>query len=356
MISAKKLFLKLIGPLIGVILFVGTLYLLLFSFDKQESKKITQATLGRDKKITIHSDSFLFSKYRIFGAAPNSKVSFRLTYDGKEIYDQVYQSNEVLMRIPLAEAQKKEKHIIFGGCSFTWGEGMKPHETFAWIVQHHFKNVNAYNIGFPGGGLNLQLKYHELFDYRKVVQEETGYFVYTFFPDQLNRFYARYSFLSWADENYPHYEIVKGRPVDKGAIKDQAIYKKFMMFRKSGIEKSAIKTQNSDEWSDQELNDFALSIKELSRLYNEKFPLGELIFIIHPKDKFSNRNRLTEFLTRLKIKVLEPITEFDLYLKSQNKGITQMQIPFDGHPNQEFNRFFGNWLAKELRKVDQNLK
>jgi hypothetical protein len=351
----KNILSKLIGVLIGLLLFVGTLYLLLILFEKHEQKKVLKASQSLQKVFSVLSDYQVFYDHAIFGSAPHSEVNYKLTYNNELIFDQTYFSNEFLMRVPLAHKEKRKFHAIFAGCSFTWGEGLEPKETFPWIFQESFKNVNAYNLGFIGGGLGLSLRYDELFDYKKGVKEDEGIFVYTFFFDHLDRFLATFRYLAWADQRQPYYEVEKNRPVFKGKIGDQPIYKKFMMLRESGLEKSAITTQSTDGWSDKELRDFALSVKELARNYKIKYPKGKFYFVIHPKDDFKDGERLIKELVLTKIKVLDPTKEYRLMLQDAKKTTSDMQFP-DGHPNALFNRFFGPWLAAIIKKDIENLK
>ena len=349
---------KMGGVLAGLAIFVVTLGALFYLFERHENSKKNETAAPVRKTIFLDHGTDFKTYVDAFLKAPEAVMQVVLSKGNHVIYDQVYKTDKNLLRVPLPENESASIHAIFAGCSYTWGEGLKDEETLPWFFQTNAKNVQAYNLGFPGGGVNTLLRYTELFDLKNITNKKNGFFIYTFMSNHFDRFFARYNFLSWAMKDMPYYEIEGKRPVYKGKIKGHSAYKKFHTARKAGLEHTLLRTQKTEEWSEREISDFTLAVKELERRYHDKFPQGQFVFIFHPDGGFGGDIRVAfkQQLDKLKIKYYDFDQTFYDFLKESNLTQMDMKIPDDGHPNQRMNKYLARILLETLKRDYQNLK
>ena len=124
------------------------------------------------------------------------------------IYNICFSSDSFSRRIPddafmekyLMNPTHPNKHAMFFGCSFTFGEGLMYASTFPSLFESLNADYKSYNYGVPGYGPH---QIALLFDKQintineEAVPEEKGFALYTYIDDHLNRVYGRNIYLRW---------------------------------------------------------------------------------------------------------------------------------------------------------------
>ncbi len=346
--------LKLSGSIfIALILFTGTIYLLLRFFPVTSFSEQPVALKRHIRGIKVHDGEL----NQVFYTSPNLELDIELTLGKETIYRQSYKADENLLRIPLRKMTGAKAHAFFAGCSFVWGEGITEKETLPAQFQDLVPSYQAYNLGFPGGGLHSHLRYTELFPLSKVIKERKGIYFYTFITHHLDRFFGRYNFAAIEPVKVPHYRVEAEKLVFKGEFKEQPFFKRFKAAKKLGMADALIRTQNPLSWSDEELREFATGVKFLKERYLAQFPEGKFIFVFHPLARIPEIVAvLKRHLTGLKIAFLDPASEFERL--RLNKGFlnSDLSIPYDRHPTGKGNLLLAESLAEALKMADQSSK
>ncbi len=339
------------GILGSVLLFVGTLYLLLRFFavpsiaqQPAPLKKIIRGVKVRDQVL-----------HQTFYSSPNLELEVELIRGTQTVYRQSYKTDEHLLRIPLRKMPDARAHAFFAGCSFVWGEGVKEEETLPARFQDLAPNYQAYNLGLSAGGLHSHLRYLELFPLKKVIKEAEGIYFYVFITHHLDRFFGRYNFVNIGPKDVPHYRIESGQLVNKGKFKEQPFYERFKEAEKLGLADALIRTQDPLIWSDDELREFALGIKFLKERYLEQFPKGEFFFVFHPLALIPTiATPLKRHLSEFKISVVDPLETFERFRGKAGLLRSELAIPDDHHPTAKGHLLFAQALVEDLRKGDQS--
>lgn len=273
-----------------------------------------------------------FSVHRIVGKSVD-----------KTYFDHIYVADEFNMRVPIKKVPDATHHSIFAGCSFAYGTGIEVNETLAANYQEKKPGHQSYNLGFPGGGAQHILRYFDYFDLKDAVKQDKGEFYYIFITEQLDRFFLRYNSLAWMNHFSPHYEMVEGKITYKGQILDQEKAKFFYMMRKLKLSNFLINVEGFNKYTEEELEIFALAIKEIKNRYLEKFPKGEFKFVVHPLGITDPAiaNKLISILSRHKI---DSFNTKKFYSGKWDRK--KFELERDRHPNGVFNRQFAENLAK----------
>jgi hypothetical protein len=352
----KNLFKKIGGFLVVTVIFLSTLYGLFFLFDKKEAKKIALQKETVDKFHEYLDFGKDFEKHKTFLRAPGSVLRVKLSKGARVIYDQIYKTDENLFRVPVPQNNEAKSHLIFAGCSFTWGEGLKDEMTLPYVFAAKDKEFQSYNLGFPGGGLHTLLHYTSMFHLKDVIKEKNGYMVFSVILPQFDRFFGRYNYLSWADPEYVHYAVENDKVVFKGELRDQGFYQSFKKAQSAGVGNTMINLQDPLKWSDSELHDFAVASGELSKRYKRELPRGKFVMMIHPAygsgmDK-EIKARIIKALRDQKIEVWDPSDDFLKWLTDSKIPKDELYIKDDGHPTAKTNDYLAEWIDQKIKTAN----
>lgn len=349
----KKLFGFIPGIVIATLIFAGTLFFLLRTFVKKPEA-------SPDVTIHKHYDYIREGKpeiHQTFYLAPFMKSRIWVTRGKDVLYDQIYESDEFMFRIPMVQKKDANFHALFAGCSFAWGEGVPENHTVASYFQEMTPGVQSYNHGFPGGGLHTLIHYNKTYKLNEIIRQKEGRYFYIFIPSHLDRFHARYNFIVQNPEYSPHYGVVNGKVVYKGFLRDQTPYKVFWEAYKAGLGDTLIKTQDPMKWSDQELREYVMGVEYLKDQYKKQFPSGRFVFVFHPLGANHELNaRMMKFLDERRIKYVDPSGEFGDLIQKNNVTYEDMSIRYDGHPTAMGNEYLVRSMIEAFKKVDQNQK
>lgn len=350
---------KIIGPVVGVVLFLLTLAGLFYLFEANTKTKISKNPVARGAQYRFieKNDQGHFPEHHTFGFAPDSLIEASLSNENGLIYKVQYQTDHWGLRaVKDAHPGKGKKHAIFGGCSFTFGQGLKDEDTLPYLIEESHPEVNTVNFTFLGGAVHTLLYHAKLVPLKAYVKEKEGKFFYIFINDHLNRFLGRADYLAWANPLYPHYEIESGKAVFKGLLKDQPFHQAFKKAEASGLKNTALHLtsiyKNKNEFTDDELNAFLTAVKELERVYKSDFPKGKFYFIMHPHHGLAREHtkKFLQIAQEKQIHVLDLDPIFQKFISDHKPDVSTYEIKGDGHPSAKMNRYIKGILEERYFK------
>jgi Glycosyl hydrolases family 16 len=113
-------------------------------------------------------------------------------HDTLLLYDVKYTLNENGQRItPEVIPNDSMRSVLFFGCSFTFGQGIRDNETMAYMVQDSVRDkYKVYNFGVIGFGANQMLSAieHNMID--GIVKYPPKYIIFNAIPDHIGRIYS----------------------------------------------------------------------------------------------------------------------------------------------------------------------
>lgn len=349
----KKKLKNLLGILVGLGIFITTLYLSLLFYkfeDEGQSHESHELIEWVDEGIKLKSEDH-------FPLGPASKLRIKKMLGKDIIYDDIYSVDENLMRIPMKQNKKAKAHIIFAGCSFIFGQGLITEKSLPWIFNEKIQDIQAYNLSFLGGGLNMLLAYFENFKMQKIIKQDDGIFVYSFMIDHFSRFFGNTNYFLWGSENVAFFGLENDKIVRKGKLKDQFSFKKHTIAKAIGLEKSMLHFEDRLNWNNEKTLHFTQAVKELKSRYLKEFPKGKFYLLIHPVfgGEFSKElASFKEMLQTEKIAVLDPYQDIVKMAKMNNSSPPDLTIKGDGHPTADLNQYLSDWLARELKRGTGN--
>lgn len=302
---------------------MGSLYL----YVAQKEKSSPPLTVPRDHEVLIRG------KNMGFYPKAGSDVYVSRMVKGKLLYRHRNQIDEYNRRIPREENPRAREHVIFAGCSFIYGEGLDNKDSLPVLFQKKNPEAQSYNLGLPGGGLHTLLRYPEVFPLKEIIRPASGYYLYFFLPQHMDRFLMRFNFLIWAHPLFAHYSIREGKLVDHGEVADTT---KFFIARKArefGLMR-AIVALDPERYSEKELADFAIAVRLLKERIQRDLPQTKFRFVAHPLLAFdsSNEELLMRELRTQGVDILEVKERFEALKKERGVNIQDLSIQDDGHP------------------------
>ncbi|MFP5470849.1 MAG: hypothetical protein ACLGGV_04575 [Bacteroidia bacterium] len=264
------------------------------------------------------------------------------------VYDVNYTLKKGKRFIPNNNDSSK-KSMYFLGCSFIFGDGLNDKQTLPYFFNEYSEHkFNSINYAFSGYGTHQVLKIVETKLKREV--EDSSVAIYLLLPSHLDR---AAGYVDW-DKFGPKYEVENNSLIYKGAfdektsLNDNYIVDKLKSsWKKSALYATFLKPKLTDKdalrvleiiktihSSLREKNiRFILLIQTSESTESEKVIYGDLEKIIY--DNLSKTNIEHYYIDSI-------IPDFrHNYKKYKIKG--------DGHPNENYNRELGKFLAKKLR-------
>lgn len=342
---------KTSGVLIGLVIGLGTLYLIFTTYNKDAAIKYAERKMTHHELIK-NGDLDIFPEWDEIGQFPPlSEVRYFGQKDGKIFFDVNYKYAQNGLRIEKEIPGTKKTHLILGGCSFVFGAAIQADETLSSQIRRKHDSINVLNFGHAGGGLHTQLRAFDLIDVKKLVPETDGTYVFFFFFDHLARWKASPTYMAWAQPDDIHYEFDKSGKLTHMRLKDYKGWKELTEAREAGLDHVYIRTKSitDDKWSDELLNDFVKGIKELRKKYLALYPKGRFVFSFYPfmSEKEAVR-RLVGILEKENIEIYDGVYEFHQHVINSKLPDSSFNVPLDGHPNARFNDFYSDALSRRL--------
>lgn len=263
-----------------------------------------------------------------YKASSNTLIHSIKVVEGDTIYNVLYtiDSNGLRVTPPVLNA---DRHFIFFGCSFTFGEGVADSSSMPMQFAKGLPNSNTtqvYNMALQGYGPQNMLRMLSTDRVSSIVGQPTGDAVYVLLPEHIYRTIgAPYVMYSWG-ASMPCFELENGSMNYKGSFADarpmaNAWYK---MLGYAGL--LQVPAIGYPDVTDEDIKLTAAVIDSSKRAYLAQYPGSSFKVVCYPS-AWMNREcqKLTKELENRDIDLI------DL------RGLFSMDSTFsivgDGHPN-----------------------
>jgi len=272
-------------------------------------------------------------------------------YNGDTVYDVYYSSDEFSRRISeesiksdTAKNNMNKKHAVFLGCSFTFGQGLNYSSTFPFLFESMHSEFKSYNYGFSNyGPQEFCLFFDEGINTinNSTIPEDSGFCIYTYIDDHMNRVYGGSVYLSNAStNNSPDIYVNENKLVRK----KRSNFTKYVSWVLNNSE--TVKYFNITTTYPKTVKfykRFAGIINYTAEKYWNIKPCGEFYVSLYPDKYCVTDTSWIKYLNK-KIKVLNPPVPIDFETNQNYK------IKNDGHPTKELNLYYVNEFSKSIFK------
>lgn len=258
--------------------------------------------------VIYSNDHQFIDPYGIAKANPSGQYQSmsQINKTGATIYDVTYSIDSYSRRItPVSNPELRDKHLLFFGCSYTYGEGVRDDQTIPARVAFRTRQYMPYNYAFHGHGPAEMLAKMESKTLNHEVKEKEGILIYIFMDQQIKRVICSMRIVtSWA-KNKPYYylgphdEVFRKGNLTTGRPILRQIYR---LLAKSELLKF-FKIDFPPVITNRHIHITARVIEESRRLYREQFPNGDFYVVIYPSSRYGTR--LAKELSRSGIKILD---------------------------------------------------
>lgn len=183
-----------LGLLVGLLLVFGGL-------------KIYQNAQAPHFLGTYEADGFEPHPYLGYAPKQGTVISSCKTLGGDTLYCAQYTIDAQGLRV-MPQWPEAQAHLLFFGCSYTYGEGVNDTEAFTYQIAEKLPNHQAYNYGYSGYGPQQMLAQWQWGNIPQQVTQPEGLMVYTLLSEHVHRAAgAPYYLQSWGSSS-PHYALV----------------------------------------------------------------------------------------------------------------------------------------------------
>jgi hypothetical protein len=302
-------------------------------------------TVKNERNNFFMEDSMIGHRIR-----PNCKNERYTKMKGNDtIYDVSYSSDKYGRRASdrsfLYDMQivkdRDKKHAVFLGCSFTFGEGLIYNSTFPFLFENIHPDYNSYNYGVNGYGPHqICFLFNDGINIinNEAVQEDSGFCLYSYIDDHLNRVYGSNRFLS-LDNYSPNVYIENNIAV----IKKHSFFKKLINWIINNSETLIyFKIANTYPKTETFYKRFANLINYISMKYWNMKPCGKFYVALHPGYNNQDLSWIKYLNKKIIILDIPPPEDFETD--------SSYSIKNDGHPTKKLNAYYVDQLSKMIGK------
>lgn len=266
-----------------------------------------------------------FEPHPYLGYAPKAATTLNSckTIETDTIYCAQYKIDANSRRqMPIADSAIA--HLIFFGCSYTYGEGVNNTETFTYQLARKLPTYQVYNYAYSGYGPQQTLAYLEFGHIAGNVPQSRGYCVYMLLPEHLSRAAgAPYYIQGWGSTS-PHYALQADSlvyyPNHKAWRPYYAAFQRFLGW--CGVGNFVYPPAKT--YTPQEVDLTVAILKEAKARYLSLYPNGHFVVALPPA--VSNEENFVQIADALTIQGIS-IWDFHSAFNLQ----PPMSIPNDGH-------------------------
>lgn len=297
---------------------------------------------------------------KILGYAGGKNISVNATkyYQEKVVYEVTYTNNRYGLRITPHDIMtfpgsglKPYDKVVFFGCSFMVGQGVKDNETLPYQFEELSReSFRAYNYGFHGYGPHQMLRILEtgLID-EAIPDKKTSVAICEILTNHVERSSGKYPYVIW-DVNGPKYVLNhNGEPEHVGRFGDdtrlQIVHILNSIFAKSYLlELTNIRTDLFIEKREpKDISLFISIIKKSKELFEQKY-CGHFIVLLW---RLPDDQDYATILAKLQENQIDVVTTDEIF---QGENLAEKYlIKNDGHPNQLANRKLAEFFLAKIR-------
>ncbi len=275
---------------------------------------------------------------------PNARSHASGTAEGKQVYDAVYEVDEVGSRrsISKTDSQPRPNFITFFGDSNIFGMTVNGPDTLPGQTAKLACDYRPYNFGVEGGTTANMLGGFEMGLIERGVKERQGYFIYVFRDAHLRRNIGDSVVILWGKQ-FPAYDIdASGEVAYRGTL---WTYRPFRNAVSTLVDRldplSALHARYPFFLS---RSDKALTTAIISKTYTlskQQFPQSKFVVILANHEADGANDPFLQSLKELPVRVLD----YRSLIPDEMEGGT---TPYDGHPSALFHRIVAEHLVADL--------
>jgi hypothetical protein len=243
---------------------------------------------------------------------------------GGKLYDVTYTIDPIGRReTPIVGAGQRDRHLVFMGGSYTFGQGVEDDETFPYYVGELTTRYRPYNYGWSGGAPADALMKFQLRRISAEVNETRGLLIYLFIDGHIGRTIGSMVVTgSWGAEKI-HYDLTPaGDLVFRGSFATAHPLRTYLYRKLSRTNIARLVGVDLPLYSTRHAVHTARILEALSAEYMREFPEGEFWVVLYPGREGPD-DLIREFEAR-QIKYLHyPIDPDSAFFQ---------RIPVDTHP------------------------
>lgn len=276
---------------------------------------------------------------------PNlNKVSSCKVAGNDTIYNVSYSSDELSRRVDFEKndlVSNKNKHAIFVGGSFTFGEGLMNRYSFPSVFEARSDSFQMYNYGFRGYGPHqIALFFYSGVDVinRDLIKQKRGFMLYTYISAHLERVYGGSDYLKYGSSTpdvFVDGDSLIFRKRSRVHLLLSLIINESYTLRFFQIK---LKHPETDEFYKR----FASIVNYSAKEYWNLFPNGEFYVSIFPHYHASPKWLM--YLDK-KIRIIEIEQPSDI---QTNRESYNLSVKYDRHPSAKYNTYYANELIKKM--------
>lgn len=293
---------------------------------------------------SIEGSLFEYDELLGYKLKKNLRISVVLrSLDGREIYNVDYCTDEYRRRItPMDNMNHRDHYILFFGCSYTFGWGVKGNQTLPYYVGTLAPRYRPYNYGAGGYGTQQMLAKLQSGEVRREVGEANGMLIYVFLgEDTVRRAIGSMQYYNLWEWNFPYYTTNRrGDLIRKGSL---TTGRPLLSFCYGVLFHSQIAKYFNVNFpltiSDSHFELTFRMIEEAYKCYQDEFGNKNFYVLFYPSDPSSRR--IVPYLRRAGIKYLDYAALIDL-AKPGNL------IELDYHPVPNVHKAIAPHIVKDL--------
>ncbi len=232
--------------------------------------------------------------YGITRAQPSQtyRVEERSRKTGKLIYDVSYSVDAYSRRItPIQNPENRSLHLLFFGCSYTYGEGLRENETLPFRAGEKALSFMPYNYAYHGHGPSQMFRKLKSSTLSSEVAQKEGSLIYVFMDEHIQRTAGFMRFIANWGENHPYYDLTpEGEILDKGTF---ASGEPLRVILYKVLNKSHLLNHFHADFplrvTDKHVLLTARLIEESAKLYRQQFPSGKFYLVLYPGSRDAER-------------------------------------------------------------------
>jgi hypothetical protein len=229
-----------------------------------------------------------------------------------------------------ARLHRARRHIVGLGCSFTWGQGVQPDQTWLAQLEKMDPELVTYNIAFGGYGPNDLIGRIDRLNALSEISPKRGMAVYLLIDPHIARFFHTTELAGdWGDKNGAVREDRPGEFQFEGPLRD--VHPWFVMAQKFFFSSMAVRRLGLSlpVISNRDIDQFARSIAYIRARYRQATS-EENRFVVVAYPSYRIRDSLAKAFQRERIELLDYST-LDLTKLTDNHNT----IVNDQHPGPE---------------------
>ncbi len=266
--------------------------------------------------------------------------------DGEVIFDVTYTLDRDGNRVTPQPVCATNRHILFVGCSFTFGAGVEDEETLPAIVAEAMPNWEVSNLARGGYGTANIYSMLQNPETLAAYRGNDALMVYVYFPGHVKRSIGTMEIVTAWGANYPYYRIENDKVLRAGTFATaRPIRQELYSYL---AHDPILKHFNIDLPLIIGDKDFRLTTRLISECrsnFQERFPAGKFVVVIFPTQGEPRVvRRILPFLDEFEIQYLD-------YCDALEGGGEAAFFPYDGHTKPEGLRVLGNRLTRDLSAI-----